>query len=178
MVSASRMWGFQVLFCRINETHFINGSLFSFTLTKCPFLVLWVSVCCYWLISNVKHSSRLLKQLLLKTLNHKKGSKHTWICTKQVTSLCVYTTITKVFLIISEWCHGTRLLWVKCELKNIVFKHQNTHIMPQRCLPFPLSPCIMFVCLLPLRLPQPPWPYEAIFCLKWSKCSQTGNCRI
>lgn len=28
--------------------------------------------------------------------------------------------------------------------------------MPQRCLPFPHSPCIMFVCLLHLRLPQPP----------------------
>lgn len=26
-----------------------------------------------------------------------------------------------------EWWHGTKLLWVKFELKNIIFKHRKTH---------------------------------------------------
>lgn len=39
----------------------------------------------------------------------------------------MYTTHYIVHHIISAWCHGTRLLWVKSELKNIVFKHADTH---------------------------------------------------
>lgn len=63
---------------------------------------------------------------LLKTHTHTKGSEHSKTGRTSDITLCTLHT-QKHLLIISEWCHRTRLLWVKFELTNIVFKHADTH---------------------------------------------------
>lgn len=41
--------------------------------------------------------------------------------------LCVRYKHKNTSVIIWEWCHGTKLLWVKFELKNIILKHRKTY---------------------------------------------------
>lgn len=117
-------------------------------------------VCAVATVNNVNEGKQLYPYLIDQSLL--KTHTNTMIQTLESKQKWYYSVCTqhtqKQLLIVSVWCHGTRLLWVKFELRNIVFKHRHTHTrsMPKHWLPFPLlCNSILLVWWFPRRPPLP-----------------------